>query len=258
MKTSLKTLATVLALAIFGSTPSPCVAGEEPNAEDAKVPVIRVVVDHENHLALVPEGTVLPGGLQILSSAGLKAESSDVVARGSSAQRPLVFAYAPAGRFAGLEPVEIPQDGSSEVVELSVPAEREANATNSVNPCPVTIVVEFGPELIHEMTCSYTSFGAGQFTEKLVSYSYYPTTARRSTITTIVDYASQLEDSIHNKVCVIPAGACTSTTMYFGVPFAIPTNIVSNASVRLLGACIQDPPFCPVYTSSIVLPVLAP
>ncbi|MBK9968803.1 MAG: hypothetical protein IPP07_29700 [Holophagales bacterium] len=112
MKFDRRTLTSFLALAILAITASPCLAGEEPKTDDTKVPVIRVVVDHENHLALVPEGTVLPGGLQILSSADLsRADGTDVAGRASSARRPLVFAYAPAERFAGLEAVEIPRDG---------------------------------------------------------------------------------------------------------------------------------------------------
>jgi hypothetical protein len=258
VKSSPRSKSAFLALAILAIAASPCLAGDEPKADDTKVPVIRVVVDRENHLALVPKGTVLPGGLQILSSTEETAGAPGAISRSTSVQRPLVFAYAPAERLAGLEPVEIPRDESSEVAEFNGPAEPGTNATKIGNPCPVTIVVEFGPEMTHEMTCSYTSSGSGLYTEKLVSYTTYPTTATRSRINMVVDYAPPRTDTSYDKVCVIPAGACTSWTFFFGVPTAFPTNVVSNASVRLPGACTQDPPYCPFFSSSIVLPVLAP
>jgi hypothetical protein len=128
MSSSFRTPSAVLVLAALALAGSPSLAGEEPRVDETKVPVIRVIVDHESNLALVPEGTVLPGGFQILSSADLRVDATDAGARGSSARRPLVFAYAPAERFAGLEAVEIPPDTRGEIVELGFPSER-AGAT---------------------------------------------------------------------------------------------------------------------------------
>lgn len=254
-----RTLTSFVALALLASTASPCLAGEETKTDDTKVPVIRVIVDHENHLALVPEGTVLPGGIQILSSMELKASASNVPMRAPAAQRPLVFAYAPAERFAGLEAVEIPRDGRNEVVELNFPVGPEANATKSSNPCPVTIVVEVSPEITHQMKCSYQAFGAGNLQETFISYTSFPTTATRSRITMVTDYAPPWADVSRETVCFIPSGECTSLNIGFGLPFLISTNVVSNASVRLPGPCTQDPPYCPFAgTNSIVLPVLMP
>ena len=247
-----------LSLAILAITASPCLAGEATKTDDTKVPVIRVVVDNENHLALVPEGTVLPGGLQILSSMELKASASNVPMRAPAAQRPLVFAYAPAERFAGLEAVEIPRDGKTEVVEFNFPAGPEANATKSSNPCPVTIVVQVSPEITHQMKCWYDSYGPGQLFERFISYTSFPTTAIRSRITMVTDYAPPMADSIRETVCFIPSGECTSWNIGFGLPFLSSTYVVSDALVRLPGPCTQDPPYCPIFTNSIVLPVLMP
>jgi hypothetical protein len=247
-----------LALAVLASTASPCLAGEVTKTDVSKVPIIRVVIDNENQLALVPEGTVLPGGFQILSSIELKANASDVPMRAPATQRPLVFAYAPAERFAGLEAVEIPRDGRKEVVEFNFPVGPEANVTKSSNPCPVTIVVEVSPEVTHQMTCWYLSFGPGNLQEDFISYTSFPTTATKSRLTMVTDYAPPWTDVRNEAACFIPSGECTSWQIGFGLPFLSSTNVVSNASVRTLGACTQDPPFCPFITNSIVLPVLMP
>ncbi len=260
MNSSFRTPSAVLALAALALAGSPSLAGEEPKVDETKVPVIRVIVDHESNLALVPEGTVLPGGFQILSSADLsRADGTDVAGRASSARRPLVFAYAPADRFAGLEAVEIPPDTRGEIVELGFPSEPEVNATKSSNPCPVTIVVEVSPEITHQMTCTYPDYGTGRLYEHFVSYTSFPTTATRSSITMIHDYAPPWTDYSRVTTCFIPSGACTSGSHLFQLPFTHPTDMVSKATIRLPGPCTQDPPYCPYAgTSTIVLPVLMP
>lgn len=257
MTDSFRTTSAILALAAFGLAGAPSLAGEESKADEARIPVIRVIVDHENDLALVPEGTVLPGGFQILSTPGLAVGASDLTARGSLSQRPLVFAYAPAERFAGLEAVEIPPDALGEIVEVAFPSTPGATATKISNPCPATIVVEVSPEIVHQMTCTYPNYGPGQLYEKFVSYTSFPPTAMKSSITMITDFPPPFSDSSLVTSCFIPSGECISSSHSFLLPFYLSTNMVSKATIRLPGACTQDPPYCPYAgTSTIVLPVL--
>lgn len=174
MQLKSRTLAMVLVLPSLVIAAPPCVAGDSSRAGQSKIPIIRVIVDHEKHLALIPEGTVLPAGLQITSSVGMSDEALDAATRTPESERPLVFAYAPAERFVGLEPRPSAAGENGETFEFSGTDAPEPKTVSAGNPCPAVIVVEFGPNIIHQVDCHYHDPGTILATEGFLSELAYP------------------------------------------------------------------------------------
>lgn len=230
-------------------------ATERTNERDGEIPVIRIIVDNEAQLALIPQGTVLPAGFQIISSRSETADDQGVTSRFEQVSRPLVFAYAPAKRFEKLVVKETPRGADVEVVEFTERGIPDTAAVNIENPCPAVFVVEVGPEIIHQVTCDYETSQFGQ-TEAFWSFTSYPTTARSSSITRgLLDPAGRL-NLWSVKTCSVSAGQCSTPGM--GMVGWPPTwSYQSTAAVRLPGACTQDPPFCPDYRNSIVIPIFS-
>lgn len=256
MKITLRARTGVVAFAVLAACITPrAAATERTNERDRKIPIIRVIVDNEAQLALIPQGTVLPAGFQIISSRDETADSQSVTSRFERVSRPLVFAYAPAKRFEKLAVKETPRGADVEVVEFT---ERGATATAAAiieNPCPAVFVVEVGPEIVHQVTCDYETTQSGR-TEVFWSFTSYPTTARSSSIIRgLLDPAGNLNLRTVTT-CSVSAGQCSTPGMGM-VGWPETWSYQSTAAVRLYGACTQDPPFCPDYTNSIVIPIFS-
>lgn len=119
-------------------------AAEPPEGlPKAELRRIEVVIDHERELALVPEGTVIPGGLEILRP-GKEQDAH---------RRAFVFAYASEERFANLRARDavLTDQRMSEIASSRRPAAIATSDESGV--CPVWISVEFGPNLVHDLTC---------------------------------------------------------------------------------------------------------
>lgn len=257
MKPVSRTWVAVLALTCLTIAATPCLAGDSPaSAKDAKVPVIRVVIDHEKHLALIPEGTVLPAGLQITSSVGMSDEALDAAARTPESERPLVFAYAPAERFAGVEPRPDVASENGETFELRGTDVPEPKTVSAGNPCPTLIVVEFGPEIFQQVDCAYEVNVIGQQLESFWAYLHFPTDARNVVFTRLVDYPAPIPDSEWTTTCSIPSGSCRMQRSTFLEPVLTGTYYVSKARVRLSGASGPEQPDPLIFLNTIRLPVL--
>lgn len=260
MQLKSRTLATVLALTPLVIATPPCVANDLSRAEESKIPIIRVVVDHENHLALIPEGTVLPAGFQITSSMGTSDEALDAATRSPESERPLVFAYAPAERFVGLEPRPSAAGENGETFELRGTDAPEPKTVAAANPCPAVIVVEFGPNIFHQVECRVHIPSSGYSTEAFLSDLTYPSDATGVRFSWTFDVPPPAQDYTMVGTCPVPGDACSLTPLTCLLPVPLGSEYASRATVRFVGACTQDPPYCPhfVYTDTITLPIINP
>jgi hypothetical protein len=258
VKTTLRARTGVVAFAVLAACITPRAAATERTDErDGEIPVIRVIVDNEAQLALIPKGTVLPAGFQILSSREEVAGDHGVTSESGVVTKPLVFAYAPAQRFERLTVKETPAGADAEVVEFKERSLPETAAMNTENPCPAVFVVEVGPDIIHQVTCSY-DIHPGRTMEQFRTFTSYPSTAQSSRIilgTQDPDGNLRSEQVIS---CPVSAGECTSGSWGYMPGGWQGWGHSSTASVRLPGGCTQDPPFCPFYVNTMVIPVVNP
>lgn len=258
MQLKSRTLAMVLALTPLVIAGPPCVANDLSRAEESKTPIIRVVVDHENHLALIPKGTVLPAGFQITASMGTSDEAFEDAARTPESERPLVFAYAPAERFIGLEPRLDAGSETGETFELKDTEGPELKTLRVENPCPVVIVVEVGPGIIHQFACTYEQFAPNAWAEFFRGQLFYPDDTVKVNYTKTMDFPPPSRDYSYTINCPVPGGFCSSGQWAFHLPTVGGSTAIEKARVRLPGGCTQDPPYCPDFSSTIELPVLNP
>ena len=136
---------------------------------------------------------------------------------------------------------------------------RSLHAVSTSNPCPAVIVVQVGPDIIHELNCDYEPrAGLGPFFEYFTPSLFYPETAVKVTFSRGLDYAPPLTDVIRPVTCPVPGHECTPGWVAVGLTGPPNAYYVSKAFVRLPGVCTQDPPYCPTFSSTISLPVLAP
>lgn len=245
------TLTAVLAVAILAMAVSPCTAGEAPKADDTKVPVIQVIVDHENHLALVPEGTVIPNGLRIFSAFGVDSGDERADLAPLPVQRPLVYSYAPAERFAHLAETEAVRVSPDEIaiVESEVRVLPEG-ATMSSQACPSDINIELGPGINHRLVCTYYYNSLGYLIQQVVGTLTYPTNSQQARMYWVEHLSNGSTSTWDPRNCYPGRGTCGSG-MAVHVPESFITSLDARAYVRLPGPCTQDPPFCPVYTSLV-------
>ena len=245
---------TCMAVVLAFST-MPCTATDELRVDESELPVIRVIVDHEAQLALVPKGTILPEGFQVYAS--LLNEDANLAEAGRTVvetKRPLVFAYAPTSRFSKLQVTKMSAEASKAVMEISGADRGEASAAKGGNPCPAVFIVEFGPEMVHQVTCRYEY--AAPRNELAIPWVTYPTGARSATLGMLVDYAPPFSDFTSRGIC--GNGICYGAGVRMYLPTVSQATYYSNTTVRLQGPCTQDPPFCPIYSSTIAVPILEP
>ena len=252
------TLATVLVLTPLVIAGPPCEAGDLSRAKESKTPIIRVVVDHENHLALIPKGTVLPAGFQITASMGTSDEALEAAARTPESERPLVFAYGPVERFVGVEPRPSAAGENGETFELRGTDVPEPKTVSAGNPCPVVIVVEVGPGIIHQLACTYEPYMYNSWAEFFRGQLFYPDDTVKVNYTKTMDFPPPTPDYSYTLTCQVPGGFCSSGYSAFVLPTAGGIYAIEKARVRLPGFCTQDPPYCPNFSSTIELPVLNP
>ncbi|GEM_PF-5112255 len=258
MQLKSRTLAMVLALTPLVIAGPPCVAGDQSRAKESKTPIIRVVIDHENHLALIPKGTVLPAGFQITASMGTSDEAFEAATRTPESERPLVFAYAPAERFVGLEPRLDAGSETGETFELKGTEGPELKTLRVQNPCPVVIVVEVGPGIIHQLACTYEYNPSNYWAEVFRGELFYPNDTVRVHYTKTMVSPPPAPDYTRTLSCAVSGGFCSSGRTAFILPTAGGRYLREEARVRLPGVCTQDPPYCPDFSSTIELPVLNP
>jgi len=152
----LKSLAVIglIAAGVGASTPllaADAAASREPQR-------LEIVVDRERNLAFVPEGTVIPAGLEIGGSRDHDSQAS------ASA---LVFAYAPESTFSSLrehrdrilnERAMGLESQDSRIASHDVTGDRSATPIQPLNAvasgtCPVQLWLEYGPGFFHEINC---------------------------------------------------------------------------------------------------------
>lgn len=259
MKTALRTRIGVAAFAVLAAITTPHAAAiETPGVRDGEIPVIRVIVDHEAQLALIPQGTVLPADFQIISSREESADGESFTPRSEHVARPLVFAYAPAKRFEKLTVKETPPGAHVEVVEINEPSSPERAAMRTGNPCPAVIVVQVAPEISHQVTCAYYTYPTGERTQTYRSFTSYPSTAFSSKIILANEDSNGIRYGAIVYSCPVSAGECTTPLWAYQPRYNQGLSHVSTASVRLPGVCTQDPPYCPLFTNTIVIPTVEP
>lgn len=257
MKLPPNILTAVLASAIMAVAVSPGIDGDAPRTDTADVPVIRVIIDHENHLALVPEGTVLPQGIRIFSSieADPNAPDTDLLPR--SHERPLVFSYAPVERFSHLSTTPNVL-ATVDSLPISDPdSSPTANGINSNQPCPSTIEVDMGGGVIHLVTCAFLVDRSGHELQQVSAYLSYPVPAVRARLLWVVHYVDH-DKTDDAGTCYFWIGECASTygfCTYFdqGV-----LTLDSKAAVRLPGPCTGDPLSCPNYSNTVSFAIVQP
>lgn len=256
MRRSPHVLIAVLAVATATIALAPCYAGEALQGKDAKVPTIRVIIDHENHLALVPEGTIVPSGLRLFATRGVEPESE----RGDSiplpAQRPLVFSYAPVERFSHFADASDVRVDAEDIEVVQAEGDRQAQAAASQAGCPSEVEIEMGPGIVHHLVCSYPLDPNGRQMQQVVGTLTYPTTALQARMYWVKHNSNGTTSTWDPANCVPSAGECGS-----GVAFYLPISVVSldaKAYVRLPGGCNQNPPSCPIYTSSVTYAIGMP
>lgn len=250
--------AAVLALVPAALFAAPPAATKAPAGPGREAPVIRVVIDHESHLALVPEGTVIPQGLRIYSSQVEDPDADTDETAPAAVGRPLVFAYAPEERFATLQTAPPLTPDLEEVTELGEGPLAEPNATTSYFPCPSTVMVESGPGVVHQVTCYYVGTIYTGFTQRFDIQLDYPTEATLKRLWDIGHYLNTGWDQVFNiKPCADGSGYCHYHRGWGTTPGM---NITwdSKSFVKLPGGCTQDPPSCPWYSTTLSYEIKRP
>jgi hypothetical protein len=246
----------VLALAILALAVSPCVAGDAPKTDGTKVPVIRIIIDHENHLALVPEGTIIPNGLRIFSTFGVDSDDERTDLAPLPTQRPLVFSYAPAERFSHFARTSEVRVSPDDIAIVESDGRPQPEAATASQACPSEIDVEVGPDIIHHLVCTYFYNSLGYLNQQVVGNLTYPTNSILPRMYWVKHYNNGATNTWDPRNCFPSAGACGSG-MAFYLPISI-TSLDARANVRLPGPCTQDPPFCPTYSSVVSYPIRMP
>lgn len=247
MNTRIQMFAAVALVPVLMVLTVPTLSGAEPPA-DTRVPaVIRVIVDHSNHLALIPEGTLLPANLVLFAAQerpeGTESSAPDLV-------RPLTLAWAPAERFAGMavdsEHEQVPEIDPSLGDRDGVPL-----GLQSVQVCPFSLIVEFGPGMTHYVTCNKWP---GIIRVNGVNEAWYPTTSLEADIWWNLNVPGRPSKRIRPSFPCYPSqGHCLAQ---WGADLGVPGATFDNvARVRLPGACTPDPPSCPTYISVVSIPL---
>jgi hypothetical protein len=251
-----KAVAVLLVAAAATITVSPVSAGNPAPRAGKETSVIYVVIDHENQLALVPEGTVIPAGLKIYSTQGDSADQAEIQGNLVKEARPLVFSYAPADRFRAVRAHSV-GDFVPEYVGYLEAVGKAGSQPTTVSPCPTQVVVELTPDSIHDVTCSYFLYN-GHWSEQITTILTFPTTIRQASQSVrFYNPNGPFQDFIaYAQGCAPPATRC-GTAAGTGFPSMYRT-VDSRAFVRMPGACTQDPPFCPSYYSTVTFAIQAP
>jgi hypothetical protein len=219
----------------------------QPAANKAKVPDVFVVIDREANLALVPEGTVVPAGLEI---------SVPVAQADKRADRRLVFAYAAEERFNALREFRARFDagelrgtiqrGHDLVSQVGVSSDSAASAVvpggvlgSTTSVCPVQLWVEPGPGVHYTYECHKPHWGP---------YKWWID----FTIEQDTDMSTRMILGYHwsrdgrSGYTVYPSWLIDDTvwTSYSWNPDWVLDNIFSLYT-REAGPCTQDPPYCP-------------